>query len=305
MKNIPIEQNRGDLFFRRVLYGFAFLAFALVIAIFIFLLDLSLPAIREVGFTKILALEWNPPLKNFGIFPFMYGTLVSSILALLIATPVSISAALLLTDLAPRWFGAIFGFLVEMLAAIPSVVYGLWGLFVVIPWLRVSVQPFLRAHFGFLPFFTGPIYGVSMMAASLILAIMIIPTITAICKEVFYAVPKSLKEGVLALGSTRAEMLSIGVISSSRPGILGAMILGLARALGETMAVTMVIGNTAQISASLFAPHQTLASAVASEVAEATGTHLSALGVVGLVLLLISGFVFFLLRILIRGGRPR
>jgi phosphate transport system permease protein len=305
MKNIPIEQNRGDLFFRRTLYGFALLAFALVIAIFIFLLDLSLPAIREVGFSKILALEWNPPLKSFGILPFIYGTLVSSLLALLIATPVSISAALLLTDLAPRWFGAIFGFLVEMLAAIPSVVYGLWGLFVVIPWLRISVQPFLRTHFGFLPFFTGPIYGVSMMAASLILAIMIIPTITAICKEVFYAVPKSLKEGVLALGSTRAEMLSIGVISSSRPGILGAMILGLARALGETMAVTMVIGNTAQISASLFSPHQTMASAVASEVAEATGTHLSALGVVGLVLLLISGFVFFLLRMFIRGGKQR
>lgn len=292
-----------DKVFKRTLYGIASVAFLLMIGIFIFLLDLSLPAIKEVGVRNIFSLEWNPPLKSFGILPFIYGTVTSSILALCIATPVSISAALLLTEIAHKKAGAVFGFLVEMLAAIPSVVYGLWGLFVMIPWLRTTIQPWLRSHLGMIPLFSGPIYGVSLMAASLILAIMIIPTITAICKEVFYSVPVPLKEGVLALGSTRFEMISIGVLSSSRSGILGSMILGLARALGETMAVTMVIGNSAEISASLFAPHQTMASAIASEVAEANGMHLSALGVVGLVLLLISGVVFFLLRLLLVGKR--
>jgi phosphate transport system permease protein len=294
-------RNRGDKVFRRTLYGFAAVAFILIVGVFIFLLDLAMPAIKEVGFANLFSTEWNPPLKSFGILPFIYGTVTSSILALMIATPVSIAAAIFLTELAHKKIGALFGFLVEMLAAIPSVVYGLWGLFVVIPWLRTSVQPWLRTHFGFLPFFSGPIYGVSLMAAALILAIMIIPTITAICKEVFYSVPIALKEGVLALGSTRKEMIMIAVISSSRSGILGAMVLGLARALGETMAVAMVIGNAPEISASLFSPSQTMASAIASEVAEASGTHLSALGVVGLTLLVISGFVFLMLRLIISG----
>jgi phosphate transport system permease protein len=302
MKDIPIEKNLVDLLFRRTLYVFAVLAFLLLGGMFVFLIDLGIPAFREVGLWNLAGLEWNPPLKSFGILPFIYGTLVSSLLALCLATPVSVAAALFLTEIAPSRVGGVFGFLVEMLAAIPSVVYGLWGLFVVIPWLRTSVEPFLRSTLGFIPLFSGPIYGVGMLAAGLILAIMITPTITAICKEVFRAVPRPLKEGVLALGSTRSEMLWIGVVSSSRPGILGAMILGLSRALGETMAVTMVIGNTAEISLSLFAPHQTMASAVASEVAEATGTHLSALGVVGLVLLLISGFLFLFLRLSLRNG---
>lgn len=303
MKEMPQEKNVGDLAFRRMLYIFALIAFAIVGGIFLFLYDLAKPSFHEIGLWKLLGMEWNPPLKQFGILPFIYGTIVSSLLALGIATPISISAALLLTELAPKWFGRIFGFLVEMLAAIPSVVYGLWGLFVMVPWLRTSVQPWLRDHLGFIPWFQGPIYGVSIMAASVILAIMITPAITAICKEVFYSVPKPLKEGVLALGSTRAEMIQLGVIQSSRSGIMGAMILGLARALGETMAVTMVIGNTAEISLSWFAPHQTMASAIASEVAEAHGVHLSALGTVGLFLLLISGIVFFVLRLVMAGRR--
>ena len=297
--------TKGDAVFRRTLYIFAVIAFLLLFGIFIFLLDLSFPALKEVSITNLFGREWNPPLKSFGILPFIYGTLASSFLALLIATPVSIAAALFLTELAEKRMGALFGFLVEMLAAIPSVVYGLWGLFVVIPWLRESIQPWLRDHLGFLPFFSGPIYGVSLMAAAWILAIMIIPTITAICKEVFYSVPKSLKEGVLALGSTEHEMLLIGVLYSSRSGILGAMVLGLARALGETMAVAMVIGNAPEISISLFSPHQTMASAIASEVAEASGTHLAALGLVGLVLLLISATVFLILRLMISGSSSR
>lgn len=296
MKLEARKENRGDVIFRRTLYGFACVAIALVLGILVFLFDLGWPALHQLGFGKIFTNEWNPPLKVFGILPFIYGTICSSVWALLLATPVSIAAALLLTELAPKPIGKLFGFLVEMLAAIPSVVYGLWGLFVVIPWLRTDVQPFLRAHFGFLPFFQGQIYGVSIMAASMILAIMITPTITAICREVFNSVPQVLREGVLALGSTRLEMIRIAVVQSSKSGIMGGMVLGLARALGETMAVTMVIGNTADISLSLFAPHQTMASAIASEVAEATDLHLAALGLVGLVLLLISGVVFFVMR---------
>ena len=290
------KSQNSDAYFRRTLYVFAVVAFLLVIGIAYFLLDLGLPALKEIGIKNIFTSEWNPPLKLFGILPFIYGTLVSSLLALLISTPISISAAILLTEIAPKKAGKVFSFLVEMLAAIPSVVYGLWGLFVVIPWLRTTVQPALRHSLGFLPFFQGQIYGVSMMAAAIILAIMITPTITAICREVFSAVPSMLREGVLALGSTRFEMIWIAVVKSSRPGILGAMVLGLARALGETMAVAMVIGNSAEISLSLFSPSQTMASAMASEVAEASGTHLSALGVVGLVLFMISGVVFFLMR---------
>ena len=300
-----MEKNLPDVVFRRVLYGFAGVAFILVLGIVIFLVDMGLPAIKEGGFSKIFAMEWNPPLKLYGILPFIYGTLVSSLLALLIATPISVSSALFLTEIAPRRVGSVFSFLVEMLAAIPSVVYGLWGLFVVTPWMRVTVQPWMRDHFGWLPFFQGQIYGVSIMAAAVILSIMITPTITAICREVFASTPAMLREGVLSLGSTRFEMMWIAILKASRGGILGAMILGLGRALGETMAVTMVIGNSPTISASFFAPHQTMASAIASEVAEASGTHLSALGVVGLALLMISGLVFFLLRMMIRSRKEQ
>lgn len=294
------KSNKTDFVFLRVLFVFAAVAFLLVLGLVWYLIDLGLPAVKEVGLSNLFSMEWNPPLKSYGILPFVYGTLVSSFLALLIATPISVSAALFLTEIAPSKIAKPFGFLVEMLAAIPSVVYGLWGLFVVIPWLRVSVQPLLRDYFGFIPLFEGQIYGVSMMAAGIILAIMITPTITAICKEVFYSVPQILKEGVLALGSTQSEMIQIGVIRTSMKGIFGAMVMGLARALGETMAVTMVIGNSPEISMSLFAPHQTMASVIASEVAEAHGLHLSALGIVGLVLLIISGLVFGITRYLVQ-----
>lgn len=294
-----MQGKTGDRYFRWLLYGFAALGLVIVAAIAIFLYDLGEPALKSQGVASLFSKDWNPPLNEFGVLPFIYGTLVSSFLALLIAAPMSISAALLLTQIAPRKVGALFSFLVEMLAAIPSVVYGLWGLFVVVPWLRTTVHPFLRETLGFLPLFQGQIYGVSIMAAAVILAIMITPTITAICREVFYSVSSILKEGVLALGSTRWEMIWIAVLKGSRSGILGAMILGLSRALGETLAVTMVIGNTAQISASLFAPHQTMASVIASEVTEAHGIHLSALGVVGLVLLVMSGLIFLILRTVI------
>jgi phosphate transport system permease protein len=192
------------------------------------------------------------------------------------------------------------GFLVQMLAAIPSVVYGLWGVFVLAPWLRVSIEPFLSKHLGFLPFFQGAPYGVGMLAAGIILAIMITPTVSSISREVFSAIPRSQREAALALGATRWEMMRIAVLRSSKAGVIGAIMLGLGRALGETMAVTMVIGNRASISASLFAPSQTMASVLANEYAEATSDiHLSALAAIGFSLFLVTFILNGLARLLV------
>lgn len=261
----------------------------LLLAMIVQLAKVSWPTFQRVGWGFFTLNQWNPITENFGGLAFIYGTVVSSLLALLISAPISIGVALFLSELAPRKVATVVGFLVEMLAAIPSVVYGLWGIFVLAPWLRVTVQPFLGSHFGFLPLFQGPPYGVGMLAAGIILAIMITPTITAISREVFRAVPLAQREAALGLGATRWESIRLGVLGSARSGILGAVILGLGRALGETMAVTMVIGNRPDISASLFAPAQTMASAIANEYAEASSTpHLQALTALGLSLFMVS-----------------
>jgi phosphate transport system permease protein len=200
-----------------------------------------------------------------------------------------VGVALFLTEIAPRQLAVVLGFLVEMLAAVPSVVYGLWGIFVLAPFIRAPLGPVLREYLGFLPLFKGPAYGVGMLASGVLLAIMITPTIASLCREVFRAVPITQREAALALGGTRWESISLGVLRSTRSGVLGAVVLGLGRALGETMAVTMVIGNRAQISASLFAPAQTMASVIANEYAEATEElHLAALAATGLALFLVS-----------------
>lgn len=233
--------------------------------------------------------DWNPVTDSFGALPVIFGTVVSSALALLLSTPVSVGVALFLTEVAPRRLAGVLGFLVEMLAAIPSVVYGLWGIFVLAPWLRTTVQPWLGAKLGFLPLFQGPPFGLGMLAAGVVLAIMITPTISAICREVFRAVPASQREAARALGATPWETIRMSVFRSSTLGISGAVTLGLGRALGETMAVTMVIGNRAEISKSLFAPAQTMASVIANEYTEATSDiHLSALAAVGLTLFGVS-----------------
>ncbi len=267
---------------------------ALLVLLTIFLISLvlfidSIPSLRKFGFTFLYSTIWDPVSEVFGSLPVIYGTAVSSFLALIMAVPLSICVSLFLTELVSERISKIIGFLIETLAAIPSVIYGLWGLFVLAPWLRNSVEPFLSKYFGFFPFFTGPPYGVGMLSAGIILAIMITPTISSISREVFLAVPRSYREAALAIGATRYEMMKVAVLKNSYAGIFGASIMGLGRAIGETMAVTMVIGNKFDISVSLFAPSQTMASLIANEYAEAVSDlHLCALAEVGLVLFLVT-----------------
>lgn len=294
------DRHLPDRFF---FWGLRAIACGVPIVLFLialFLYQSSLPAIEKFGWSFLSQSVWDPVQENYGAFPLIFGTLVSSFLALLLAAPISIAVALLLNEVAPRWLSGTLGFLVEMLAAIPSVVFGLWGIFVLAPLLRTHVQPFLGNRFGFLPFFQGPPYGVGMLAAGIILAIMIIPTITSITREVFKAIPLVHREAALALGATRWEMMNLAVLKSAKGGIFGAVILGLGRALGETMAVTMIIGNRAQISASLFAPSQTMASVLANEYAEATSDmHLAALIEVGLVLFAVTFVINSLARLFV------
>lgn len=280
------KADRRFILLLRALAGFVVLLLVALIAQVAFR---SWPAIHAFGLKFFVTNAWNPVTETYGAAAFIFGTVVSSALALLIAAPVSVGVALFLSELAPRRLSAVIAFLVEMLAAIPSVVYGLWGIFVLAPWMRETVQPALGERLGFLPLFQGAPYGVGMLTAGLILAIMIMPTITAICREVFRAIPVVQREAALGLGATRWETIRISVLSASMSGILGALVLGLGRAIGETMAVTMVIGNRSDISASLFAPAQTMASVIANEYAEATtDEHLAALSAVGLALFLVS-----------------
>ncbi|MEO7042070.1 MAG: phosphate ABC transporter permease subunit PstC [Gemmatimonadaceae bacterium] len=249
------------------------------------------PAISRFGLSFLTSSEWNVPAGRFGAAPAIFGTIVSSVIALVLATPLALGVAIFLSEFAPRWLQQPVAFLVDLLAAIPSVVYGLWGIFVLIPLLRDPVIPFLRdtLHLGATPFFTGPAYGPSMLAAGVILAMMALPYISAVSREVLRAVPRSQREAALALGATRWEMIWDAVIPNARSGIIGGVILGLGRAIGETMAVTMVIGNRAEISASLLAPGYTMASLIANEFSEATSAlHVSALMAVGGVLFLIT-----------------
>ncbi len=226
---------------------------------------------------------------DFGALPFIYGTLVSSFLALLLAVPLSVGVATFTTELCPRKLRSLLSYMVELLAAIPSVIYGLWGIFVLVPILRLYVEPFLAKYFGWTGLFGGPQFGLGMLGAGVILAIMIIPVITSITREVMSAVPTAQREGVLAIGATRWEMIRVGVLRNARTGIMGAIILGLGRALGETMAVTMLIGNRPEIAKSLFAPGYTLASVIANEFSEAADDlYLSALVEIGLALFVIT-----------------
>lgn len=281
--------HSGDRIFRSLLLGLASGILILLGAILFELWDLSSLAWERFGPKLLFLSEWDPVTDEYGILPFAYGTVASSLLALVLAAPISIGVALFLGEVKPGRVSRFLGFLVEMLAAIPSVVYGLWGIFVLAPGLRTYVQPVLGEYLGFLPLFDGPPYGVGMMAAALILAIMIIPTITTLCREVFRAIPLPQREAALALGATRWETIRISVLGNAKTGIFAAMILGLGRALGETMAVTMVIGNRAQISASLFEPGATMASVIANEYAEAVSeVHLSVLAAVGMSLFLVT-----------------
>jgi phosphate transport system permease protein len=244
--------------------------------------------------------DWNPVEDQYGALPFIYGTIVSSLLALVIAVPLSIGVAVFITEMCPTRLRGMLSFTTELLAAIPSVVYGLWAIFVLVPILRQYVQPFLAKTLGWTGLFSGPPYGIGMLAAGVILAIMIIPIISSITREVLTVVPQHQREAVLALGATRWEMIRLGVLRNARAGIVGAVILGLGRALGETMAVTMVIGNRPQIVESLFAPGYTMASVLANEFTEATGDlYLSALIEIGLALFFVTIVVNALARLMV------
>jgi phosphate transport system permease protein len=244
--------------------------------------------------------DWDPVNEQFGALPFIYGTLVSSILALIIAVPLSVGVAVFTTEMCPVRLRGPLSFFVELLAAIPSVVYGLWAIFVLVPILSNYIEPFLSRTLGWTGLFTGPPYGISMLAAGIILAIMIVPIISSITREVLMVVPQHQREAALALGATRWEMIRVGVLRNARAGIVGAIILGLGRALGETMAVTMVIGNRPEIQKSLFAPGYTMASVLANEFSEATGdVYLSALIEIGLALFLVTIVVNALARLLV------
>ena len=249
------------------------------------------PALRQFGMSFVTSSDWDPVAGHFGAAPAVFGTVVTSALALIIATPLALGVALFISEIAPSWLRQPLGFLVDLLAAIPSVVYGLWGVFVLVPLLRVHVMPFLSTtlHLGSFPLFSGPQYGPSMLAAGLILAIMCLPYISAVSREVLLVVPRSQREAALALGATRWEMISGAVIPYAKSGIIGGIVLGLGRAIGETMAVTMLIGNQHKISASLFSPGYTMASLIANEFSEASNDlHLSALMAVGFVLFVIT-----------------
>jgi phosphate transport system permease protein len=252
------------------------------------------------GFKFFVGSDWDPVSEKFGALPFVYGTLVSSLLALIIAVPLSIGVAVFTTEMCPKAFRGPLSFFVELLAAIPSVIYGLWAIFVLVPLLSGYVQPFLAKTLGWTGLFEGPPYGIGMLAAGIILSIMIIPIICSITREVLTVVPQHQREGVLALGATRWEMIRVGVLRNARAGIVGGIILGLGRALGETIAVTMVIGNRPEIAKSLFAPGYTMASVLANEFSEATGdVYLSALVEIGLALFLVTIMVNALAQLLV------
>ncbi len=337
------DTHFGDRVFRKILRMVAWSMIGIMLALFVLLVKLALPTISKFGFSFLSGTDWNPPVDIFGALPFVYGTLMSSLLAILIAAPVSIGVALFLTELAPTSIRRLVSFFVEMLAAIPSVVYGLWGVFVLVPFMQKYIQPVLIHALGpqtffagslaklltamVYPFvlssqifhlnnwsleetsqmmiqfanqiFSGPSYGVGLLTGSVILAMMIVPTISSISREVFSSVPSQFREASLGLGATRWEMIRMSVLASTKSGILGAIILGLGRALGETMAVTMVIGNRNDLRPAILAPAQTMASVIANEYNEASGLHLSSLVAVGLCLLMISLLVNSIARFII------
>jgi phosphate transport system permease protein len=289
-----------DGIFSAAMLACALSIFAIVIFIASILIMRSKLSLAAFGLKFFSSQEWDPVSGAFGALPFIYGTLATSFLALLIAVPLALGVAVFITELCPRVLRSPISFLTELLAAIPSVVYGLWAVFVLVPLMRDQLGPLLSKYLGWTGFFDGANFGVGLLTASIILAIMILPIISSITRDIMMAVPNNQREAVLALGATRWEMIRIGVLRNARIGIVGAVILGLGRALGETMAVTMVIGNHAAISKSLFAPGYTLASVIANEFSEASGDlYLSALIEIGLALFLVTIVVNAIARLLV------
>ncbi|HEX9340571.1 MAG TPA: phosphate ABC transporter permease subunit PstC [Thermoplasmata archaeon] len=278
----------GDTLFRWFSSGVAFAVIALLVVITVTLFVAAQESIRSIGIAFLGESVWDAVAGKFGAVPFVYGTLVTSALALLFGVPISLGIAIFLSELAPRWLRIPLTYVVELLAAVPSVVYGLWGIFVLAPTMRAFVEPAVQGGFGFLPIFQGTAIGTDKFTAGVILAVMIIPTISAVSREALLAVPQSQREAALSLGATRWETTRVAVLRYARAGIFGAVILGLGRAVGETMAVTMTIGNRNAISVSLFDQGQSIASWIANEFLEAGPLEQSALIELGLVLMLMS-----------------
>lgn len=292
--------GRGDAVFRFGLTSLALVIPVLFVALLALLVTSSWPSIRAFGISFVTTTTWDPVAQVFGAAPMIVGTLLSSALALLIAVPLALGVAVYLTEFSPGWLRGPVGTLVELLAAIPSVVYGLWGIFVLIPILRAWIVPSLQLLFGWTPFFSGNFLGNSMLAAGVVLAIMILPYISAVSREVLLAVPNHQREAALALGATRWEAVWSAVLPYGRAGITGAVVLGLGRALGETMAVTMVIGNRHALGVSLLEPGYSMAAAIANEFSEANAElHLAALFEIGLILFVITVCVNGFARLLV------
>jgi phosphate transport system permease protein len=290
----------ADNTFAAVMLVCACSIFAIVLFILGILVIHSRPSLVAFGWKFFTRSAWDPVSGDFGALPFIFGTLATSLLALCMAVPLALGVAVFLTELCPRPLRAPISFLTELLAAIPSVVYGLWAVFVLVPLMRNPIGPFLVKTLGWTGLFSGANFGVGLLTASIILAIMILPIISSLTRDIMTAVPNSQREAVLALGATRWEMIRIGVLRNSRIGIVGAIMLGLGRALGETMAVTMVIGNHPDIGKSLFAPANTLASVIAGEFSEATSDiYLSALIEIGLALFLVTIVVNAIARLMV------
>lgn len=291
----------GDKIFRTVLLIAASSILLIVGAIFVMMIQNAMPTIDRFGIGFLVGNEWKPAQEQFGALPFIFGTIVSSLIALIISVPISLGIAIFLVEQAPKSLAKPIAFMVELLAAIPSVVYGLCGIFVLAPFIREYLGPVLQSTLGFLPLFQGRITGIGMLTAGIILALMITPIITAVVRDVLEVVPNTQREAALALGATKWETTMI-VLGNAASGIAGAIVLGLGRAIGETMAVTMVIGNSPQITASLFEPANTIASLLAANFAEATDkTYLSALIEIGLVLFLVTFVVNAFAKLLIMG----
>jgi len=292
--------SRGaDRLFHLLCLAGALTVGVLLLLVLVELIKGSHLSMAKFGWKFFTSTTWDPNIDEYGALPFIFGTIVTSIIALLIAVPLSVGAAIYLTDLAPMWLRQPLTSIIEMLAAVPSVIWGLWGIFVLVPALRTTVYPALQKSLGFLPFFKGPILGVGILTAGIIVAIMILPIVTSVSREVLRSVPNLQREAAYALGATRWEVTRIAVLSYARRGLFGAAVLGLGRALGETMAVTMVIGNQPNISSSLFSSSDTLASVIANQFPEASGIMLSSLFQLGLVLLGVTILVNIIAQIMI------
>ncbi len=294
----------GDAAFRNLTRAAAMAVLVILGGIIISLVYGSLPALRTFGFSFLYVETWNPVTEKFGAIAPIYGTILTSFIAMLIAVPVGLFIALFLTELCPMWLRRPIGIAIELLAGIPSIIYGIWGLFVFAPFLQQYVQPFLISVFGHVPLlstlFAGPPYGIGILTAGLILAIMVLPFITSISRDVFEAVPPVLKEAAYGLGCTTWEVARYVVLPFTRVGVIGGVMLGLGRALGETMAVTFVIGNAHRISGSIMAPGTTISATIANEFTEAVGDlYTSSLIALGLILFVITFIVLAFARLML------